>query len=531
MLARSVLRRACAPLSSAVPIVATDAAFLYPRFQAADVLSDSLPELKETKRLVAAAGGTHENDKAIAENLRRANEIFRNLCPDGEPGGPNTPAYIIKDWAGVGAAYGRHDGLARTPRRDWERMRLLAPLVDLTETAPLDDLAVFDSMCSVVAAYADAALRIVTYGEGGIGSLQSLTGKPENLDAFKSPDAEKGIVTFEQLCAAVDRLTDAAYTNAVQHQHDETIRSIRVTYSKLCALRALLEIPFTGALQTSIEIIDRPSRLRGQSIETLSLLVAMRAEIRTRLEAGSWGVDCMDELVSHEYNFALERIHYNFPRSRPDNGIKMEGLETMRDAYCSCALAKAAYLLGLPKDPKGDAPGVYTHHASRQLSMSPILMVPSGGPLVMEASTRVSMKARRAKNFALQEVERALKMNRELYPHDRQNLKAGYLLRFIACNYAEVKDYIYANGLFNSCVNTFTAHYGAESLEVAEVLRWHEGYHRFVGSTQEADAQLNRINYIREQNDVGPVESIADAGVMKERKGPEFRAPATEAKH
>jgi hypothetical protein len=519
MLTRSLARFSRAPLASGSVIIPSDFAFQFPRYNLFTHTSDMLPELKQVKALANTASVVGANNAAILVQLRRADEIFRNLCPDGDIGGKNTPGYIVKDWAGVAAASVLVEPLARVPALDLDRLARLAPLVRIVESAPLSDVTVFDSLCLVVAGYADSAIRLATYGDAGRGSLSTFTGKQENLERFTSPD--ENIVTFGTLCACVDRLTDAAYKIAVEN-HGKVSQpermSLQVAYTKLCALRAILEIPCTGALQTSLDIIDRPGRLKGTEPELLSLMDAMRAEFRVRLEAGHWGLESIDELVNHEFLLALERLHFHFPGSRPDGGIKAEGLETMRDAYCSIAMAKAAYYLGVPKDPKGDAPGVFTHHATRQLSLSPILLCPSGGPLVVDTSSRVKFPSRGAKNMALKEVERALKINRALFPHDKDNLKAGHILRLTACCYAELKDYIYANGIFNSAVRIFEKHYGLDSLEVAEVLRWHEAYHRFVGSTQEADAQLHRINGMRATHNLPPVDTLAAAGTQNKPK-------------
>jgi hypothetical protein len=510
---RRVLSRA--PLSSSVAVLPTDTAFQYPRFSLKTHVSDLLPELKQAKALYTSppSPATTERDKQIRVNLKRAEEIFRNLCPDGNVGGPNTPEYVVKDWVGVAAAHAWFEPLARTPQADKERIAMLAPLVRLARTADLKDTALFDSFCVVVAAYADSALRLSTYGDDGIGSLSSFTGKAENLERFRSPSDT--VVTFATLCDVVDRLIEASFSVATENRESRIDRAtIQTAYSKLCALRSILEIPCTGALMTCLEIIDRPARLRGSDPELISLMVTMRAEIRVRLENGVWGLESIDELVKHEFVQAQERLHFHFAGSKPDGGIKMDGLETMRDVYTSIAMAKAAYFLGVPKDPKGDAPGVFTHHATRQLSLSPILLCPSGAQQVVDTSSRVKFPSRGAKNMALKEVERALKMNRELYPHDKDNLKAGYLLRLTACCYAELKDYLYANGLFNSAIRVFDKHYGVNSLESAEVLRWHEAYHRYVGSTQEADAQLNRINAMRAEHKLGPVTTLAAAGTQ-----------------
>jgi hypothetical protein len=461
----------------------SDVAFVYPRYRLTTHLSNSLPELVHAKKTVIemgelaalhdTAGAAAADVTAIKSSLARAKEVFANMGPPGAP----LPAFAGTELLAIGAAARAFDRKARTVRRDvaagddsLEALRGLA-------ARPEVDLDSFDAACVLVAAASAAHCRLTIGGK-----------------AAGAPAASQA--TAAALLEHVGTVQAAGEALAKRHSGAKATETLRSAYNRLSALSALMTLAATGDTNAALDAVREPVRLTKCDQNDKLLFAALEAELLQRLVGGAWGADSLDEFVVHHFNRAALNCTDKFlPSMKPEGALTMQGGETLRDIYTCVSVSQAHMHLMVPKKDPRDV----VFPAGTRYSLSPFLHVPApaGGPRQEQTWQRLRCDPARARKLAVTSTERALKINRVLFPHDRTNLKAGYLLRAAALAYAEIKDYLYAVGLFNSALKVFELHYGRHSNEVLEVMALQEQFQRMIGSTDEAAAMRKRMDTIR----------------------------------
>lgn len=232
------------------------------------------------------------------------------------------------------------------------------------------------------------------------------------------------------------------------------------------------------------------------------LLLTLRAEALQVLAAQPQKEEQLNLAVKEAYDAALGFFELQFVGGG-EAAVEAKDRDTLRDAYTSALLAAGNYLICSVRPPPATPPEE-PMFLGMQLSSS-LPFTRAVEVAVVDASVPAEMMAieeKIAKRKAQMYLERALKINRKV-AEDTQNAKAGWILRSLACLYAELKDYLYASGLFNSSLKIMQSTYGERSLEAIGVLKLMERFQRIIGSQKEAEVTQRQIEQLQ-QNATSP---------------------------
>lgn len=267
---------------------------------------------------------------------------------------------------------------------------------------------------------------------------------------------------------------------------------------RLNNLRALAEVHETGDLVQAVEMLANSQALLS-SIDRSDqgLLTVLRANVVQRAVGGIWGVDAFDEEITHHFDRALATFHTKFDFELPEQCLQMPrqpDTDGFRDAYASVLDAYSNFYLSFSRVNQVLPPWVF-HQYAPALSMP---MLPLSDPFTTRYSTsKVTCTARRTLGTAQTMSERALKINRVIFPDRRDNLKSAMHLATMALVYAEARDYLHCSGLFNSAMRVVESNYGRGSEEVLDLLKVMEAFQRSIGSPKEAEATRHKVEAMR----------------------------------
>lgn len=501
----SMLRRTkvASILSTLTPIVwSSDIALYYPRFSPITHLSNSMGELVEVKKMSAEyKEGTRQGTEAqrraaYDQQLSRAKEIFDNC------GGSNASVQIGQEMRAISAA--RIVLCETLPRSRKKEETLLADLTPLLRSDGWnrEELIDYDSCCVCASQYTKSLCSIIQRDASDLKRAGTVHNKTaEELEAMKTEQLAKRqkYLSFTELLAVVEELSLAAENFAKVNQQEQHIKSIRTSYTRLQALRALLYALGSGDFHSANDVIEQALRLRGANAHDRMLLMTIQAEMVQRAGQEVWGEDSIDEEAEHYFNRASFEAHQYFELNNGDKAIDMIGKETLRDYYCTTSASYAQMYQAMAR---ADTNGDVFFPKGTQFSKSLMLATPIGtrdGQPLSRATNRLPCKPLRARKMAQAKLERALKINRKLFEDQRTNAKAGEILRSLACVYADLRDYLYSMGLFNAAMKSFDAQYGHESEETLELIELMEHCQRKLGNEREADATRKRIDEVREK--------------------------------
>lgn len=316
------------------------------------------------------------------------------------------------------------------------------------------------------------------------------------------------------------RLATAAYG-----KHGSTHPELRWLRPKLLVLKGLLTIPLTGHLLHAQRCIEEAANyvdamtkrknllLDGLKARThepeLGLYMLLQAEIAARVFGWDMAPGQVDGDVVNMFTDAAG--YYADPPNTTLDGDaimserKLAEQRFEAEAYTCCLRSYAAFLLGAPR-PKATTTRDSPVFLSKQLfSLNPLLTVATPSSLIFSDVRNVSElpldMCRRRTGEAL---DRALKLNRMLYPDFRKNAPAAATLMTMACMYADTRDYLYATGLFESANKAVTCNFGDTSLEHVFLQKLRYEFLAGVGSEQEAKTASHEVVHLLKRLDALP---------------------------
>jgi hypothetical protein len=283
-------------------------------------------------------------------------------------------------------------------------------------------------------------------------------------------------------------------------------------------LKAILNLPLTGdlwksslELQSMLDYLFQRNNAKNSGYnllkqdfeytmdDELGLVSLMDAEVLARRFGWCrYPEPIMDKTIADRYKAATVHFSSRFERVSPSNDYmhfnKMEDDTELdrwyRESYTTTMTSYANFLLSIPRE---EPNGVF---GDRELFMiSRFQYVALGGegpqpPTECEEPLKYSLgQTQKNANTAL---DNCLKMNRALFPDDKMNPKAGWILLALGCSFGDMRDYMYATGLLNSAKNTFFECYGEYSEEYLHLLQVEERMFRGLGSTEEAETRKRR---------------------------------------
>ncbi|KPI83920.1 hypothetical protein ABL78_7038 [Leptomonas seymouri] len=336
-------------------------------------------------------------------------------------------------------------------------------------------------------------------------------------------DSGTEFLTLPMVMERVDellRLTGAAYEKYGTKHPD-----LRWLRPKLLVLKALLTIPLTGHLLQAQQLIleaityvDKLTRraslildgLNGRTQEPeLGLFMLLRAEIASRIFHWAVPPGQVDDDVLHAYEEALRFYPEPYVTAIDADGIMSEAHLPARrfevEAYACCLRSYALFLLNAPR-PAGTSTRDTPVFLSKQLfSMNPLLTVATSSPYIYsDIQNTVPLPLESCRRRTGEVLEKALKLNRMLYPEFRQNPSAASTLLAMACMYADTRDYLYATGMFESANKAMIHAYGEASLEHALVQKLRYEFLAGVGSEQEAKTAAREVIHLLKRQDSLP---------------------------
>ena len=501
-------------------------AFDYPRFTTATHLIDmNLPELKDCKALY------HEDKFGNAGKclslLDRAHDIFQNI-PDW-----NQNEQMSNVVRSITASKVELMSLLNVrPLSDRGANGLLPPpMTTRAQSTQVNDWIVREVRSAALVTTGDAWTR------SDVEQLDTscyLMGKFVESFCLLHPRRDPGSLAADRLvCGADKELAVLALTKVKELQklaelasqkHGATHKSLQWLPIKLLLLQAILTIPATGNLETSRKLIQdaglrveewgsKKTLVADVSQEPeLGLLMLFEAEMSSRVY--NWmhfPKEVIDEGVVLLYQKACNFFSTKFDTainhdavmdgsagSRPGS-VKLDEMSAavrdynLRDYYSMCLHSYGNFLLSAPRSdpkqaifPKGET-----------FNRNPLLNVASGSDIIFDDCKRpISLSIETCRKNSQQALDRALQINRLLLPEDRNNEKAGWMLLSMACGFGDLRDYLYATGLFSSASNAFLERYGETSEEMLFLLRLEERLLNGMGSAKESETRKNKISTI-----------------------------------
>ncbi|KAG5512394.1 hypothetical protein GH5_08244 [Leishmania sp. Ghana 2012 LV757] len=336
-------------------------------------------------------------------------------------------------------------------------------------------------------------------------------------------EAEGAWLTLSMVQDRVEELLRLA--TAAHDKHGSTHPELRWLRPKLLLLKALLTIPITGHLlhaqryvkeaANSVDALTKRKNLLLDGLKErtrepeLGLYMLLQAEIAARAFDWDLAPGQVDGDVVHMFTDAAE--YYADPPNTTLDGDaimserKLPEQRFEAEAYTCCLRSYATFLLGAPR-PKAANPRDAPVFLAKQLfSLNPLLTVATPSPLIFSDARNVSELpldlCRRRTGEAL---DRALRLNRMLYPDFRQNAPAAATLMTMACMYADTRDYLYATGLFESAKKALVYNFGDTSLEHVFLQKLRYEFLAGVGSEQEAKTASHEVVHLLKRMDALP---------------------------
>lgn len=374
-------------------------------------------------------------------------------------------------------------------------------------------------------------------GSGSKGKVKSVGGAaaktstaPKNADLFDAVSwrLQVGETAAESLTLAMvaDRVEELLrLSGAVYDKYGSTHPELRWLRPKLLVLKALLTIPLTGHLLhaqryiteaiTYVDDLTKRTRLildgmKGRHREPeLGLLLLLRAEVAARIFDWEVPVGHIDDDVHYAFQEALLFYPAPFITATDAEGIMSEAKLSSRrfeaEAYACCLRSYARFLQGAPRPKATSTRDVPVFLPKQIFSLNPLLTVATSSPYVysdVQRTEPLSLEACRRRTG--ESLDKALKLNRMLYPEARQNPAAASTLLAMACMYADTRDYLYATGLFETAKKAVVHSYGEASLEHVLVQKLRYEFLAGVGSEQEAKTASHEVVHLLKQVDSLP---------------------------
>ena len=274
------------------------------------------------------------------------------------------------------------------------------------------------------------------------------------------------------------------------------------------------------------------------------LFLTLNAELLARKSYGTFGPNQVDGPLVDIYTSAVEYYRTSVEDSAKADSLALTASSVLsaeqkallreqraaeQDHYATALMAAGNFFLcGAPRPPPATNKPQDTRiwdspHVQLAYLQSPIVGARAGSDQLFTESVRGAMGGGNmatdmpfdlALKAAQQHLEKALQMTRSVASSTSSsangggvtndssdasgassvyNLKAAHILRSLACVYCEMKDYLYATGLFASAERAFAHHYGPRSAEVLDLLALQETYQRRIGATREGEMTFKKM--------------------------------------
>jgi hypothetical protein len=503
-------------------INSSDFALSFPRMQLNTHLVDAgLPELKDCK--AAFHDDASLNCGKCFSLLQRGREVFTNI-----PGWQDSEAMsnvvrsiaasrvqLVSDFYSphtTGALSSSTSGRPATLMPKIARSEFIfneASTALATDVWTITDVHQLDISCYLVAKLLESISHLHPRREAASVEADHL------LPKALRPLMERTMKQIDQLAVLAEK---AAAQHAEQHS------SLRWLPIKLKLCKALATIALDGNLIIAKDLITKAalqveewgkkkSLLSDSKVDlNLGLLMLMRAEISARIF--NWTTS-PKELIDNDV-VLLFRQACEFYSERFDDPLHHDGVMDLsqasrggytrehtvsddvvaRDSYTTCLLGYGNFLLSAPRTnpkeiifPRGE---VFTRNA--------FLTMPSGSDLIFDdCRSPVPLTIANTRKQSQESLDRALKINRALFPNHRNNAKAGWTLLSMACGFGDLRDYLYSTGLLGNAANVFREQYGEISEEMLHFERMQERLLNGIGSAKEAETRRHRIDVIKSE--------------------------------
>jgi hypothetical protein len=245
--------------------------------------------------------------------------------------------------------------------------------------------------------------------------------------------------------------------------------------------------------------------MKGSNEVEKRLVETVKCEIMVRAYGHAWGRDAVDSEVEAAYHRLQDWFTQHFEPNKPEGAATMDATRRilLRDGYSMFLLSFASMYQELPRmDPNDQsfAPGT-------RLSTSPFVHVPCAATdpaqivRLKTTGTCLPCGTQRARKLATAYADRALRVNRKIFPTARNNSRAAAALRSLGVCFTDVRDYLYASGMFNSAERAFEELYGRVSEENIELLQLTHRMQVVLKNDREAEATFHKLQAIQAEFD------------------------------
>ncbi|EKF32861.1 hypothetical protein MOQ_003276 [Trypanosoma cruzi marinkellei] len=525
---------------------ATDLAFYFPRFQPrVHLRPNGIPELQDALALLQPVEGASQRrwskpnamstqewgkccDKALVL-LDRAEEIMKNV------GGLKnfSTADVLRSICAV--KFELLNGVEHLPRSDYAKhvntyrtiLKQAGGLLFFNDCWDKSDVQQIDTACVIVSHFVRAfcALHQKPFHAKQEDGIKKKYG---NISAWsmvidEAKENGENILTLPMVMDRVDELLKLSRKAA--ETHAEKNPDLRWNVPKLLLIKGILTIPLTGHLGHAQEHINEAAKLVYESLRRkqpildgllarkqepeLGLFMLVQAEMAARVFDWSVSPNEVDKGVMKMFEAAAKFYSSPYNTALDADGImSADGIEERRfetDAYASCLLSYGTFLLGAPRPPGTSRHDTPVFLPNQLFTMSPICTVSTSSDIIFsDVREPASMAIDLVRKRTGETLERALEINRNLYPEHKQNPKAGWTLLAMASLYADMRDYLYATGLFSSAEKALVGNYGNNSLERLLALKLRYEFLAGVGSEQEAKTAAHEVVQLLRQMDSIP---------------------------
>ncbi|CCW69729.1 unnamed protein product [Phytomonas sp. Hart1] len=472
--------------------------------------------------------------------LERGIDILENL------GGLKTPVGSIAQTlrALYAVRFELLNGTEHLPRPEYAKhlhvqkmiLRQSARLLYYNENWDRSDLHQLDTACVILAHFIKAfcALHQKPFHKSPQPvSSSNIIGK-KAASSEKNPDAvapkrSKPSVRDWQLCVNDPEHPEAVLTLPMVMKYlDECIILSKETYKKhgdatpnlrwlppkLYVLKALLNIPLTGnlffssqyvdkALQIVDEMTSRPTPLLNalndcqQEPET-GLFMLIKAELNERIFDWDLSPGEVDTVILQEFTQASNFFSTPFESSINADGILSAAHVHERwyetQAYATSLGSYATFLLNAPRPLTTSSRDAAVFLPKQTFDINPLRVVESSSDVIYsDVKDPIKFSIEKCRRLTGEAFDRALKVNRMVFSEYKNNAQAGWILLGMACMYADMRDYLYATGLFESAGKCIEQNYGATSMEMGLMQKLRYEFLAGVGSEEEAKGASHSV--------------------------------------
>ncbi|KAK7199021.1 hypothetical protein NESM_000870300 [Novymonas esmeraldas] len=316
------------------------------------------------------------------------------------------------------------------------------------------------------------------------------------------------------------RLAAAAY-----EKHGTAHPELRWLRPKLLVLKALLTIPLTGHLLHAQQLItdaahyvDALTRRRNPLMDglkertrepELGLYMLLQAEMAARIFNWDIGLGQVDgdvvDLFTDAAGFYADAPNTALDGDAIMSDAKLPEQRFEAEAYACCLRSYATFLLGAPRPRATSTRDSPVFLEKQTFSPNPLLTVSTpSSDIFSDVRNVTELSLETCRRRTGEALDRALKLNRMLYPDYRQNAPATATLTAMACMYADTRDYLYATGLFESANKAATHLYGDASPERVFLQKLRYEFLAGVGSEQEAKTASHEVVHLLKRVDALP---------------------------